>query len=181
MKSLRIPFDIAARIRVPHSRRSGRAAGFSLLETVIALVLLATVMISLGAGLSGSIRSASFSRATDQARLLATQQLDRLRAGFEANDPSLMTLTGTVGCDLNAQNEIDFSAAPVSGYQKSVTLSMGDSGDSASFDVRWNIQQISISGAMPPSSSDAAYLITVGVKPHDTFNGNAVSLHALVQ
>jgi type II secretory pathway pseudopilin PulG len=153
-----------------------------LLEAVIALVLLATVMVSVGAGLSGSIRSTSFSRSTDQARLLASQQMVKLRAQFEANDASVASLTGTVGCALNAQNEIDFSASPVSGYQNTVTLSMGDSGGSStSFDVRWNIQQISVSGVNPPSSTDKAYVITVGVQPQDTFNRNAVNLHALVQ
>ncbi len=177
-----MPFNVAARVRVPSSRRSVCCAGFSLLETVIALVLLATVMISVGAGLSGSIRSTSFSRTTDQARLLASQQIVKLRAQFEANDPSIAAVAGTVGCALNSQKEIDFSVTPVSGYQNTVTLPMGDSGSSsASFDVRWNIQQISISGVNPPSPTDKAYVITVGVQSRDTFNRNAVNLHALVQ
>lgn len=181
MRDHRIPFNIAVRVRVPNSRRCGRCAGFSLLETVIALVLLATVMVSIGAGLSGTIRSTSFSRDTDQARLLASQQMDSLRAQFEASDPAVANLTGTVGCSRNTQNEINFAASPVSGYQKTVTLQLGTAGGaSTSFDVRWNIQQVSLSGVNPPSASDTAYLLTVGVKPSDAFNGNAVNLHALV-
>lgn len=164
----------------PSLRNNG---GFSLLETIVALALLAVVMVTLAAGLSRSVRMNSFSRSSNASLLLAAQQVERLRAQFEASDPAVTSLTGTTGCALDSQNEIDFKSPAVTGYQALVPLLFGSDAahQTENFDVRWNLQQLAISGSNSPSTADMVYLITVSVRPADTFNSNVVTLHALVQ
>src|SRR5690348_16996514 len=85
MPSLPMPFHTAARMRASVARPPARCAGFSLLETVIAVALLAAVMMSLAGGISQSIHHDAVAHGSTAAFLLANQQIEAIRNQVQAN------------------------------------------------------------------------------------------------
>ena len=116
--------------RLTHSRKaSGRAAGFSLIEIVVALGLLAMGLIGVirlfPVGLRASKRSEGLSKAT----FLAQQRLEELRlAGYAAlsADPPAVPLSGSLGSyQWTAQVEpVDAIGLPTTNELRAVTVTV---------------------------------------------------------
>jgi len=170
-------------MRAPVARRPARCAGFSLLETVIAVALLAAVMMSLAGGISQSIHHDAVAHGSTAAFLLANQQIEAIRNQVQANPNAVSFIDSdgsTVDLAVNAPQLIDgsgninFALTAPTGYEKQVVLNAsGASGQSETYDVRWNVQHVQ-------SGSATLLLLTVGVQPQNALDSNVVNLHALL-
>src|SRR5579872_378783 len=131
MQNSRLPLNTDVRVRLRTRRGRRGCAGFSLLETVMAVALLAVVMMSLAGGISQSIHLESFSKQSNAAFLLANAQIEAIRTALQTNptatsftdaDGSTVRLTVTSPQIVDRQDNIDFSLPVPSGYEKLVTL-----------------------------------------------------------
>lgn len=160
-------------------RKSKGAQGFSMVELLFAMgvlavaILGAAVMIFIGIGRNGS------NRMDTTATNVAQTVLEDI-AGAPPNASPALTITDCQpanlqitttpgGSALAANGDIDFSAAPVAGYQANY-VACGPTGlAAAQYDVRWNIQQVQVAG------TTWAKLVTVAVQqPMAVRNGTMV-------
>lgn len=142
--------------------RKNRSRGFSLLEMMFAIGVLATAMIGslamvvLGIGRNGSNRMDTTATNVAQTVLedIAGVPAATLVNGvFVANNPvlaindcagnALQIATAPGGAPPNNNGDIDFSQAPVPGYQGFYTMCSGTAnGVRAPYDVRWRVDPI---------------------------------------
>ena len=90
--------------RAPPIHRSRASSGFTLIETVIALAILAVGILAVAASMLTAVKLSRTSRSSGQAMYLAQQQLETLQAMPLAN---VEALVGAVGYPNDPQGPID--------------------------------------------------------------------------
>jgi type IV pilus modification protein PilV len=116
-------------VRIPIIRMpiSMKERGFTLIETLISLLILAFGLLSIASLLSYSI-AANFENRTDAVGTsLAVQKMEQVRA-----QPVSSIADG--GCALDASGDIDFSQPAVANYSQVVSGI-----NQQAFEVRWNV------------------------------------------
>jgi Tfp pilus assembly protein PilV len=101
--------------------------GFTLIETMVACLVLVFGLLSVASLLSFSVASNYENRADSVGTMLAVQKMEQLRA-----QPASSLADG--GSALDSTGGIDYSQTAVSGYAQTIT-GLGNQ----SFDVRWNV------------------------------------------
>jgi type IV pilus assembly protein PilV len=157
-------------------RRKGRRsaeAGLSMIEVLVAGFVLTVGMLGFAALMATAISANSRSRADSTSIILAQSVMDQLASASTLNpttsisDCSGNTATsanvGSGGATLLANDEIDWSASPVTGYSMTYVICASTTADTSnsqqrSYDLRWSIQQVS-------ASDTDTYFIVVGARP----------------
>ena len=146
------------------SRKKKRDSGFSLIELLLAMIVLTIVLLGGMIVILTAIASNAQNRFDTAAVALAQSTMDRiivLTASSASQSTDVTDCTGTVhtittvggdypgpGANLtnslsgitNGLQSIDFTATPVTGYQMLYSLCAGNGvGNSQVYDVRWNI------------------------------------------
>lgn len=166
--------------KVSQFRKSKGVQGFSMVEVVFAVGVLAVgilggmAMIVIGIGRNGA------NRLDTTATNVAQSVLEEI-ASAPPNANQVLTITDCQqnlqittspgGAALAADGDIDFSAVPVAGYQVNY-VACGPTGlAAATYDVRWNVQQIQVGG------KTWAKLVTVSAQqPLALVNGAMISV-----
>jgi general secretion pathway protein I len=78
-----------------------KRAGFSLLEVILALAVLAGAIAMLGEAASMALRNAQYTRDTSRAQALCESTLDQVIAGFIPSDPSDATPVESSDTDMD--------------------------------------------------------------------------------
>lgn len=173
--------------------RRHRQTGFSLIELLVAMFILVIGLLGGMVIILVAIASNAQNRFDSTAVTLAQSTMDRilvLSASSVAQNTSVVDCTGaahvmnTTGSDpglgaplttlasiANGNQMIDFTQAPVNGYQMNYTLcaagAAGTIGNNQVYDVRWRIQNIANTGGN-------AQVVLVAAKPLNE-SGNGVS------
>ena len=105
----------------------GKNKGFTLIETMIASLVLIFGLLSIASLLSFSVASNYENRVDSVGTTLAVQKMEQLRA-----QPASSLADG--GSTLDSNGNIDYSQAAVGGYSQTIT-GVGNQ----TFDVRWNV------------------------------------------
>jgi prepilin-type N-terminal cleavage/methylation domain-containing protein len=156
-------------------RRKKRQAGFTLLELMIALLVLVFGLLAITALFATAIGNNGRSRVDTTATMLAESVIEQITADLARGGPLQMTDCGQPattwyietdngGATLSGSS-IDFtqlqSAIPQPNPPKNYYMNFvvcnggGEAGTQAVYDVRWNIAQISTN----------SYLVTVAARP----------------
>jgi type II secretory pathway pseudopilin PulG len=138
---------LAVRAPSPAGRLARNGAGFTLIETLVALTLLAFTLLGLAMLFPLVVRMASLSSTTSETSRLAQKELDQIRQNISATSGSFTDLdgntvevacTGTPGTScgnpLTALGGIDFSQPPAVGFSGQLADPSGQL-----YSVRWNI------------------------------------------
>jgi prepilin-type N-terminal cleavage/methylation domain-containing protein len=105
-------------------RDRGNAGGFTLIEMMIAIVVLTVGMLALAAFLSQMDKTSNRSRLMSTAALLASEKLEELNR-FPLSDPNLKVVTGTTAGSLTDDSDpVIIGSVPVS-YHDTVAYSTG--------------------------------------------------------
>jgi len=135
-----------------------RQTGFSLIELMFAISVLAIGMAALVPLFATAVLSNGKSKTDTTATMLAQTVLEKIAAQPAAAAPANITVTdcsGAIlqlstapgaGAPLNGNNEIDFTQATVPNYNMQF-VTCGNNGRQATYDVRWNIQNIAGNGS----------------------------------
>jgi type IV pilus assembly protein PilV len=154
-------------------RKQRRQAGFTLLELMIAVLILAVGLLAITALFATAIGNNGRSRVDSTATMLAESVIEQISAVLANGGPGSVTdcasptpntwnIDSNVGGATLSGSSIDFTqTSPPAGYQMDFVVCNGggEAGTQATYDVRWNIAQVSTA---PPSSS---YLVTVAARP----------------
>jgi len=170
-------------IDILQERKQTRQAGFTLLELMIAALVLTFGLLALTALFATAIGNNGRSRVDSTATMLTQSVIEQITAALALGGPSKVTdcggnppwpvcnpastdpncPAGTNGANLLANSPtINFTQTNVPyGYSMNYVAcnAGGEAGTQAVYDVRWNIQAISTT---PASSS---YLVTVAARP----------------
>ena len=112
--------------------------GFSLIELMIASMVLIVGLAAISTMISYSLTSNLITKNETLALSLAEKELERLKS-LSINDALLAAGGSTVG----SNGKISFSGSAVANYNRQVTISDAyQIGKSANFDVRWNVTDI---------------------------------------
>jgi prepilin-type N-terminal cleavage/methylation domain-containing protein len=136
------------------SRRS-QQRGMTLIELMIAMVVLAIGIVGSMALIIRAIGGDSWSKQLSNSTVLAqtvTERIMAVPAQFNATvtisdcvNPPVNVNTAPGGSPVNANGEIDYTAAAVATYQMNYT-DCDTNGRQTVYDVRWNVQAIANSG-----------------------------------
>jgi prepilin-type N-terminal cleavage/methylation domain-containing protein len=111
----------------PHASSASQAQrGFTLIETLIATVVLAFGLLSVASLLAYSLATNYENRMDSVATNLAIQRMEQLRG-------QAFSTISNGGCALDGNGNIDFAQAAVTGYSQTTTF------NNRTFDIRWNI------------------------------------------
>ncbi|MFB3813249.1 MAG: prepilin-type N-terminal cleavage/methylation domain-containing protein [Terriglobales bacterium] len=158
-------------------RKRRRQNGFTLIETLIAGIVLVVGMLALMGLVGSAITSNSRSKLDSTATMLTQSVVEQVTAAISATaqggdgsavltDCAGHTFTiasNTGGAALNADGHIDFSeTAPPDGYHMNYTVCSGTG--QAVYDVRWNIS----GAASGPNITSFSHLLTVGARLNPT-------------
>lgn len=124
-----------------------RESGMSLVEVLVALVLLSVGLLGLAMFFPVELRLGAHSQVSNGALLAAQRELDQIRQNIFSPSGSFMDMDGNTldascggtpgtscGNPLAPDGTIDFSAAPAVGYSVQLKDSSGQS-----YSVRWNL------------------------------------------
>lgn len=166
------------------TRRVRSHLGFTLIENLIAMVILTVGVLVLANTLARTIRFDFFNKASSSGLLLDNKQAEeivrryhRMRTpctgaacgSFTDSDGTTVSLADTPTHALDASGNIDFTQPAQPGYQKFVT--MGND----KYDVRWDI---TTAGTTIGAVTYYVHQITVGAKSTSPINAIPVSIHA---
>ncbi|MBZ5568311.1 MAG: hypothetical protein LAN64_10740 [Acidobacteriia bacterium] len=160
--------------KILQARRRKRQAGFTILEAMIAGFILIFGLLSITALFATAIGNNGRSRVDTTATMLSQSVIEQITAVLARGGPSQMTdcastpttwtiNTNTGGADLSGSG-IDFTqASPPSGYHMNFVVCNGggEAGTQATYDVRWNVTQVSVN----------TYLVTVAARPQGMTTG----------
>lgn len=132
-------------------RNSGRQSGMTMIELMIAMVVLAFGVVGSMALIVRAVGGNAFSRQISNNTVMAQTVLERIMA-VPAGTTNTLTITdcaGNVhnvntaagGATLLSSGDVDFTQAIVTNYQMYYT-DCGTNGQFAVYDVRWNIAAI---------------------------------------
>ncbi len=179
--------------RAPHTLRSRRQRGLTLIELMLALFVLAVGLAGAMILISGAITSNNRNRLDTTATLLSQMVLEKILTSGNTNLPPLVgippaqgppphfvTVTDCTGATypifldpmtapypLTATGEVDFTGGfPAVGYTMLYTVCRAG-GQTAVYDVRWVIQAVK-------TSPNAVYtkMVTVAARPTGAGNNN---------
>ena len=149
-------------------RKPKRQAGFTLLELMIAVLVLVFGLLSITALFATAIGNNGRSRLDSTATMLSQSVIEQITAVLARGGPSAMTDCGqppttwnidtSVGGANLSGSSIDFTqTSPPAGYQMNFVVCNGggEAGTQAQYDVRWNVAQVSTN----------TYLVTVAARP----------------
>ena len=152
--------------------RIPRQAGFTLLELMIAAIVLAFGLLAITALFATAIGNNGRSRVDSTASMLSQSVIEQITAVLARGGPSAITdcaptpttwpIDTNVGGAALSGSGIDFNETnPPAGYQMDFTVCNGggEAGTLAVYDVRWNIAQVST------VSGSSTYLVTVAARP----------------
>ena len=125
--------------------------GMSLVELMIAMVVLLVGLVGSLALVATSVGNNGRSRQQGNSTIVAqlvTEKISSVRATLSpvlqisdcTTAPAQNVNTAAGGSAINAQGDIDFTVAPLAGYQMLYT-DCGSNGRQFTYDVRWNITQ----------------------------------------
>lgn len=162
--------------KVSQFRKSKGVLGFSMVEVMFAVGVLAVAilggmaMIVIGIGRNGTSRMDTTATNVAQSVLediaSAPPNANQLLTITDCQNNNLQITTSPGGAALAANGDIDFSAAPAVNYQVNY-VACGPTGlAAATYDVRWNVQQVQVAG------KPWAKLVTVSAQqPMQLVNG----------
>lgn len=145
----------------------------SLIEVLVAGFILTVGMLGFAALMMTAIEANSRSRADSTSIMLAQSVMDQLAANAWtytstpisdcSGNPPTSASVGTGGATLLANDEIDWTAAAVTGYSMTYVICASTNSDTSnaqqrSYDLRWSMQQVS-------TSDTDTYMIVVGARP----------------
>ncbi len=155
-----------------------RQAGFTLLELLVAAVVLAFGLLAITALFATAIGNNGRSRVDSTATMLSESVIEQISAVLARGGPSAITDCGSppttwnigtnVGGAALSGSSIDFTQTdPPAGYQMDFVVCNGggEAGTQATYDVRWSIAQVST------VSGSTSYLVTVGARPKNMTPG----------
>jgi Tfp pilus assembly protein PilV len=158
---------------IRHRRRRKQQAGFTLLELMIAGLILIIGLLAITALFATAIGNNGRSRVDSTATMLSQSVIEQITAVLARGGPSAMTDCGqspttwaidtSVGGANLSGSSIDFTqTSPPAGYQMNFVVCNGggEAGTQSLYDVRWNIAQISTN----------SYLVTVAARPQNMSN-----------
>jgi prepilin-type N-terminal cleavage/methylation domain-containing protein len=159
------------------NRKSGQQSGLTLIELMIAMVVLAVGILGSMALIVRAIGGDAWSKQLSNSTVLAQAITERIMAIPAAsntpvtiadctNNPAATVNTAPGGSAVTSSGDVDFTAAPVANYQMLYT-DCNTNGRQAIYDVRWNIAAI-------PNSLGFAKMVTVSAQLKHTGN-NAVA------
>ena len=146
--------------RIAEKLRIGQS-GFSLIELMFAMSVLAVGMAALLPIFTTAVLSNGKAKSDTTATMLAQTVLEKIAAQPAAAASANLTVSDCnpagaatwqiataagAGAPLNANNEIDFTQATVPNYNMQY-VACGNNGKQATYDVRWNIQNIAGNGS----------------------------------
>ena len=124
--------------------------GMSLVELMIAMVVLLVGLMGSMSLVAISMGNNNRSRLQGNSTIIAQMITEKVSSVKATTSPVLTVpdcagnilniTTAAGGSPLNAQGDVDFTQAPVAGYQVIYT-DCGSNGRQFTYDVRWNIQQ----------------------------------------
>jgi prepilin-type N-terminal cleavage/methylation domain-containing protein len=158
------------------NRRSGQESGLTLIELMIAMVVLAVGILGSMALIVRAIGGDAWSKQLSNSTVLAQAITERIMA-IPAASNTIVTMndctnnpanvnTAPGGPAVTASGDLDFTVAAVANYQMLYT-DCDTNGRQAIYDVRWNITAI-------PNSLGFAKMVTVSAQLKHTGN-NAVA------
>ena len=122
--------------------KRSRQSGFTLVETMVSMVLLSTALIGLALTIAVSLQTSQRMRVDTEATMLAQWELEQMVAqplsATSFTDTNGNTVSVAAGGSPMVNGVIDFSQAAVTSYRVVLT---GTSG--APYEVRWNVQSLS--------------------------------------
>ena len=161
------------------TRTQQRQAGFTLIELMITGFILTVGLLAVAALFATAVNNNGRSRVDSTATMLAESVIEQITAVLARGGPSSVTdctpttwaiETGVGGAAMSNMPPIgpgiDYTQTnPPSGYQMNFAVcgTPNVAGTQAVYDVRWNIQQISIATTLQPT-----YLVTVAARPQGT-------------
>lgn len=135
-----------------HRKKAPRnERGMSLVELMIAMVILLVGLVGSLALVATSVGNNGRSRMQGNSTIIAQMITEKI-SSVKATTSPLLTVSDCAGNILNintaapggagltAQGDVDFTQAPVAGYQAQYT-DCGTNGRQFTYDVRWNIAQ----------------------------------------
>lgn len=140
-------------MEIKHRRKKAtrNESGMSLVELMIAMVVLLVGLVGSLALVATSVGNNGRSRQQGNSTIVAQLITEKI-SSVKATTSPLLTVTDCAGnifnvsttapggSPLTAQGDVDFTQAPVAGYQMLYT-DCGTAGRQFTYDVRWNIQQ----------------------------------------
>lgn len=126
------PGTRAGRRAGPATRRTSRSAGFSLLEVLIALVILSVGLLGIAGLLSGTMKSNSSAYMRTQATVLAYSVIDRMRSNlpavqnttYDVSMPAAPATSGSSACDTTACASPALAAYDISQWEQELAESL---------------------------------------------------------
>ncbi|MGA3326657.1 MAG: prepilin-type N-terminal cleavage/methylation domain-containing protein [Terriglobia bacterium] len=157
---------------LPAGQLTRTSAGFSLIETLVALTVLAFALLGLAMLFPAEERLAKLSGVTSETARLAQKELDQIRENISAPSGSFTDLDGNTvevacpgtpgtscGNPLTASGLIDFSQAAPVGFSTQLTDPSGQQ-----YSIRWNISVTNSNGRKTVLAGKAVNL-TGGLAP----------------
>ena len=144
-----------------------------MIEVLVAGFILTVGMLGFAVLMATAISANSRSRADSTSIMLAQAVMDQLAASATltpttsvsdcSGNPATTANVGSGGATLLTNDEIDWSAAAVSGYSMTYVICASTNSDTSnsqqrSYDLRWHVEQVS-------SSDTDTYFIVVGARP----------------
>jgi len=159
---------------IPQTRGWKRQAGFTLVELMIAAMILTFGMLALAALFAIAIGNNGRSRVDTTSTMLTESVIEQITAVLARGGPAAVTDCGqlpttwtidtSVGGATTRGSSIDFTQTnPPDGYYMNFVVCNGgaESGTQATYDVRWHIAQVSTN----------SYLVTVAARPKNMVAG----------
>lgn len=158
-------------------RSKKRSGGFSLVEILIAMVILSVGLLAIIGMIVSASLTANRNKVDSTASMLADTVLEQLSAK-DVTSAGTFTLKDCAGLDhtignapgaapagagapLNANNNIDFTAGAVANYQMD-WVTCGGAGVRNTFDIRWNV--MNMNAGMPLLAGNYSRLVTVSAR-----------------
>jgi prepilin-type N-terminal cleavage/methylation domain-containing protein len=151
--------------------KAGQQGGMTMIELMIAMVVLAVGIIGSMALIIRAVGGDSWSKQLSNSTVLAQSVTERIMAIPSATNTivTLTDCTGTVsnvntapgGPAVNANGDLDFWAAAVANYRMLYT-DCDTNGHQATYDVRWNVQAIANSNGYVKILTVSAQLKNAG-------------------
>jgi len=138
-------------IRQRRKKTTRNERGMSLVELMIAMVVLLVGLVGSLALVATAVGNNGRSRQQGNSTIVAQMITEKISSVKATTSPLLtvpdcagnllnINTTAPGGSPLTAQGDVDFTQAPVAGYQVLYT-DCGTNGRQFTYDVRWNIQQ----------------------------------------